>query len=235
MSVASAAEPYILRTAPGRLRIHIPDLSEQDARAVEAGLCRIAGVRAAEASPLTGNVLVLFDRHVTDDETILIAARTLEYTPGAAGATRDAQPASQERPIAKPTHAPRVVASGRGGAKRARIAVRGLDRDPDLARRVVERLERRPGVHARANPLTGRVLVEFDEHRTDIEDLLTDVVDVELPDLPGEDNPTHPLDPAPLMQSAARTAASAVGLSILAAQQAAGMAGPPPGAAVAAR
>ena len=41
---------------------------------------------------------------------------------------------------------------------RARIPVRGLDRDPDLGKRVVASLEQHPGVRATVNQLTGRVL-----------------------------------------------------------------------------
>jgi cation-transporting ATPase I len=127
-----------------------------------------------------------------------------------------------------------VLSSGHGHHKRARIAVRGLDRDPAVARHVVDRLERHPGVHARANPLTGRVLVEFDDHQTDIRDLLTDVAAVELPDLPGEDTPSHPLAPAPLVQSATRTTGAALGLGLIAARQVAGVQVSAPGAAQAA-
>jgi hypothetical protein len=60
--------------------------------------------------------------------------------------------------------------------------------------------------------------VEYDEHLTDIEDLLSDVAHMELPDLPGQDQPAYPLDPAPLIQSASRTA----GLGIVGVQQVTG-------------
>src|SRR5437764_10513826 len=103
------------------------------------------------------------------------------------------------------------------------VAVGGLERDPHLSRRIVDRLERHPGVRVRANPLTGRVLVEIANAEVTLDDLLADVADVEAPALPGEDRPAHPLDPAPLLQSATRTVGAALGLGLLAARQLAGM------------
>jgi len=243
MSMASAIDPRLLRATPGRARVHVPGLSAHDASAIETAIRRVPGVRAVEAQPLTGNVLVLYDRQVTNDDAILDATRAFErsvpHSTGGElhGTGQDATPASSEEQQTSSTaytrspRSPRVISSGCGGAKRARIAVRGLDRDPDLARRVVEHLERRPGVRACANPLTGRVLVEFDKHQEDIRDLLSDVEGVELPDLPGEDNPTHPLDPAPLVQSATRTTGATIGLGLIAAQQVAGVTVSAPGAA----
>jgi len=240
--MARTVDPHLLRAVPGRARLHVPGLSATDAPALETALQRVPGVRAVEAHPLTGTVLVLYDRQVTNDGAVLDAARAfargVPHGPvredGDATAQEDGDATARERQQAAPaayTRSPRVISSGRGGATRARIAVRGLDRDPDLARRVVERLERRPGVHARANPLTGRVLVEFDAHQEDIRDLLSDVEDVELPDLPGEDNPAHPLDPAPLVQSATRTTGATIGLGLVAARQVAGVTVAAPGAA----
>ena len=111
--------------------------------------------------------------------------------------------------------------------------MRGLDRDPHLAKRVVEHLERRPGVRASVIHLTGRVLVEFTEHLIDLEDLLADVSDVELPDLPGEDRPAHPLDPGPLIQSATRTIGATLGLGLLTTRQLLGFQEELPGAGAA--
>ena len=63
------------------------------------------------------------------------------------------------------------------------------------------------------------MLVEYDEHLTDLQDLLSEVADLELPDLPGEDRPTHPLDPGPLVQSSSRTIGAALGLALIAARR----------------
>ncbi|MFZ1995847.1 MAG: hypothetical protein WAU75_17175, partial [Solirubrobacteraceae bacterium] len=122
----------------------------------------------------------------------------------------------------------RVVRERVGMLSRARVAVRGLDRDGDLARRLVGSLRRRPGVsRVSVSRLTGRVLIEFDEHQIDVEDLIAQVAGMELPELPGTDSPSHPLDPAPLIQSAARTTGAALGLGLLGVRRLSGMHGPP--------
>ena len=244
MSAAIATDPRLVHAVPGRVRVHVPDLVDYDPRTVAARLRQVAGVRGVDANPLTDNILVRFDPHATDSQAILGAVRALERgkstdggSDGGASNEGTLSPAGREEGQTAPTahrHAPPVLSSGHGHHKRARIAVRGLDRDPAVARRVVDRLERHPGVHARANPLTGRVLVEFDDHQTDIRDLLTDVVAVELPDLPDEDTPSHPLAPAPLVQSATRTTGAAFGLTLIAVRQVAGVQVSAPGAAQAA-
>jgi cation-transporting ATPase I len=214
MSAGLAAEPQIIHALPGRVRIHLPEWSG-GRRHLESDLRRLPGVRRAQANPATGNVLVQFDPAVTGPQALLAALRREPDEPAG-----DVQP---EQP------APPVIREGRGRRKRARIAVRGLDRDPQLARRIVDRLKRHPGVHASASPLTGRVLVEYDAHLTHLDDLLEDVTDLELPSLPNEDRPSHPLDPAPLFQSATRTAGAALGLSLLAVRRLLGTTGPMPG------
>lgn len=109
--------------------------------------------------------------------------------------------------------------------------MRGLDRDPHLAKHVIEHLERLyPGVRARVSHLTGHVLVEFEEHETDLEDLIAETTDLELPDIPGEDRPAHPLDPGPLIQGTARTIGAALGFGLLAARRLIGVEEPLPGA-----
>ncbi len=112
-----------------------------------------------------------------------------------------------------PKHAVREVGRVR---RRARIAVRGIDRNPEVARRAVDRLGRLPGVsRVSVSQLTGRVMVEYSAHLLDIEDLLAQVTKLELPDLPNEDAPSHPLDPAPLYQSTARVVGSGLGLALI--------------------
>ena len=129
---------------------------------------------------------------------------------------------------------PPVTRSKQGTTVRARIAVRGLDRDPSLAGHVIRHLEKRPGVRAQVNSLTGRVLVEFEEHQADLEEILAEVAELELPDLPGEDRPAYPLDPSMLIQSAARTLGATFGLGLLATRRLAGFEETLPGARVAA-
>jgi cation transport ATPase len=81
-------------------------------------------------------------------------------------------------------------------------------------------LQQKPGViRVSASPLTGRVLIEFSEERANLGDIVSEVAGLEMPGLPDEDRPAHPLDPAPLLQSAARTVAAGLALSALALRQ----------------
>ncbi len=202
MSVAVAEMPCTLHSLPGRVRVHIPGWSGQEKRKVEAVLREVQGVRRIQTNALTGNILIYFDPVVTDEQSILGVIQTLTF---------DTTTTPEEEPVPPP-----VMRERQGRNIRARIAVRGLDRDPHLAKRVVELLERRPGVRATASQLTGRVLVELTEHEVELEDLLADVADLELPALPDEDRPAYPLDPGPLIQSVTRTIGSTFGLGLLA-------------------
>ncbi|HKS70769.1 MAG TPA: haloacid dehalogenase, partial [Ktedonobacterales bacterium] len=218
MSVVAEAEPQVVSAAPGRLRLHLTGWSGVGQRQVEAQLRALPGVERAQANSLTGNVLVTYDPHQTGKEAIVTAARTLLAHVGDLRPEPAAPPAKHER---------------HGATVRARIAVRGLDRNPHLAQRVVDLLQQRHGVRALANPLTGRVLVEFDHGAADLDDLIALVADVELPETPGEDRPVDPLDPQPLVQSIARTIGAAVGVALIAIQQLPQIEEPPVGSAVA--
>jgi len=197
------AEPRVLHTVAGRVRVHIAGWSGQGKRQVEMQLQQVQGIEQVRANSTTGNVLIVFDPATLDEQAVLSAVQTLDVQQINAQ-THEPEPA-----------VPPVAREKQEKTVRARIAVRGLDRDPHLAKRVVERLEKRPGVYARANALTGRVLVEFTEHEAELDDLLADVMDLELPDLAGEDRPAYPLDPGPLIQSATRTLGVALGLGFL--------------------
>ena len=85
------------------------------------------------------------------------------------------------------------------------------------------------GNRVSASQVTGRVLVEYSERMVGIEDVLAQVAKLDLPDLPSEDAPSHPLDPAPLIQSATRTVGSGLGLGLISARRALGRTGPPAG------
>jgi len=63
-------------------------------------------------------------------------------------------------------------------------------------------------------------MVEFSRRVTDLDDLLNEVAKLELAPRPGEDRPEHPLDPGPLVQSAARLIGSTLGLALLAVRKA---------------
>jgi len=191
----------------------MPTWTGRGQRTIEARLRQAPGVRSVQANPHTFNVLIGFDPAVTDAPTILVVVRTLDLDPAPEGEDEAPLPlARQER---------------HGNISRARIAVRGLDRDPRVAGLVIERLERRPGVRATANPLTGRVLVEWTPDAVALDDLRADVAGLELPDVPGDEPPTDPLDPGPLVQSATRAVGAALGLGLLAVHRGLGFAGPP--------
>ncbi len=221
-----SAQPRVLHTVTGRVRVHMAGWSGQGKQQIEAQLRQLDGVRRVQANPLTGSVLIIFDASLISEAEVLQAVRNLDLehlrqqpqVPDLSTGARELPPVRREK---------------HGKTVRARIAVRGLDRDPSLAGRVVERLEKHPGVRVTPNPLTGRILVEFTEHEADLEDLLSDVAEVELPDLGGEDRPAYPLDPMPLIQSAARTTSTALGLGFLALRRVIGQEGALPGENVA--
>jgi calcium-translocating P-type ATPase len=211
--------------------VHLPGWDGSRPDRLEEAIRSLGGVTDAAARPATGNVLIRFAPEQTSEGDLLAAVAGVATAPPDAGEPPDdpdAVIADADDEAATPASALRVATGrvtgvlrdGAGHVGRARIAVRGIDRDPALARRVVERLERRPDVRrAVASVTTGRVLVEFSERVTSIQDVLSEVSKLELPDLPGEDRPAHPLDPAPVIQSGARLAGAALGLAFLGAQR----------------
>ncbi|MBV9279774.1 MAG: haloacid dehalogenase, partial [Chloroflexi bacterium] len=209
MSAAAVAEPQILHAVPGRVRIHLPDWSGQGQRALETRLRQLQGVISASANALTSNVLVRFDPAAINTGAILAAVRAVL----ARGFDEEAEPPK-----------PHVVHEREGQMGRARIAVRGIDRHPQLAQKIREHIGRQPGVRrVTVSSLTGRILVEYSCHETEIEDLVREVAHFELPELIGEDEPKHPLDPRPLFVGATRTIGAALGLGLLAAQRLTGL------------
>ena len=215
MSVTVEAEPQapvLLHHLSGRLRAHLPQWTGNEPRRVAERLRALDGVTRVETNGLTRNALLLYDPAKTSESTLLAHLDGLQREfSGYHAHESDSPPASAQ-------HNGRVV--------RARISVRGMDRDPRVAQRVVERLQQTPGVRARANPITGRVLVEFSEQVSGLDDLIAQVADVELPDLPGEDRLSDPLDPRPIIQGATRVIGSLLGLSVIGAQQFPGVPSP---------
>jgi cation-transporting ATPase I len=230
VTAAVAIEPRVIRASSGRLRLALAGWNGTAPAEVSGELAAIPGVTDARANPVTRNALVSFDRAATSVDAILEGLRRISWPRTARQAvTPDASEtivATPREPA--PSRAAEVPRAAGGRVRRARIAVRGIDRDPQLARRVVERLERRPDVRrAVASMTTGRVLVEFSERVPDVQDVLSELSVLELPELPGEDRPAHPLDPAPLIQSSTRLIGSVLGLGLIAARRAAHRAGPP--------
>ncbi len=214
MAAATVDESPVVHALPGRLRIHLERWVGPNERGLEARLKAIPGVRSARANARTHNVLIYFDPRATDEQRVLEAVRAIDP---------DALP-QEEKSDPPPALALRLGQD----RSRARIAVRGLDRDPASRKRVVERLQRYPGVlHVSTSPLTGRVLIEFNHHEIGLDDLIEHVAHVELPPEPGEDRPDFPLDPKPLVQSASRTVGASLGLALLGARQLTGFTIPP--------
>ncbi|MBV9310191.1 MAG: hypothetical protein JOZ73_05135, partial [Solirubrobacterales bacterium] len=230
MSTATASRPRVIHSLPGRIRVHIAGISSETKASLEADVAQLDGVQRVSANPQTQNVLVQFDEGATREQSIIRALADFD-PPQSSGseerggtgrpqADREREPGRRSAGGGRhrPEYADREVGPMH---RRARIAVRGIDRCPELAQRLVERLGGLDGVkRVSASQLTGRVLVEYSEHQLGVEDLLSHVSELELPDLPGEDTPSHPLDPAPLIQSTARVIGASLGLAYVAMRRA---------------
>ncbi|MGN6167632.1 MAG: hypothetical protein ACTHQQ_05625, partial [Solirubrobacteraceae bacterium] len=190
--MAVADDPRIVHSLRGRVRIHAPGIADVGAASVENAIGRVDGVRFARASVLTSNVLVVFDARTMDERRVLARLRSVVRAGGRrSGKRRAREPAGGDSTPAKNTPAGTAPGHERttnpNTRRRARVAVRGLDRDPDLARRLVERLSRRPGVsRVSPSPLTGRVLVELVGGARTMQQILDDIADLELSGLDDE-------------------------------------------------
>jgi cation-transporting ATPase I len=211
--MALASSPHVVHSLPGRVRFHLPG-GVADLQTLRDRLGHLPGVREVRASDLTGNVLVTFDPATTSEQAILDAARELS-TPAGTPTTREH--------VALRHLLPARATVTRGPDKRlarARIAVPGIERNPELAQRVARLLAHHPATrNVSVSQLSGRVLVEYEQHEADIDDLLAQLTSLDLPDVPERDLPTSPLDPRRLIQSAMRTAGAVLGLSLVAYQQ----------------
>ena len=68
----SAGRLRILSLIPGRVRLHLSGWTAGDVEWVETRLCQVNGVESVQANPLTGNVLIRFDRRTTGEKTLLV-------------------------------------------------------------------------------------------------------------------------------------------------------------------
>ena len=224
MSDSVAAAPRVVHSLPGRARVHLPSWPGTEPAELERRVCALPGIQRARASARTRNVLVHFDRDAHDEDAIVAALAQLP----AASADRAHEARSRSRaaraprqPVARDDRRPPRV-------HRARIAVRGLDTDPELARVIVERFERRPGVR-RVSPsaLTGRVLLEIEDSEAEFETLAAELHELEADGVDEHEPPSHPLDPAPVIEAWSKLIGSALGLSLLLARRAGGAQEPP--------
>src|SRR5690348_2627702 len=114
MSITATESPQIIHALPGRIRVHLSRWSGLGASALETHICQIQGVRQVQATTATGNVLISFDPAKTSEATLLQDLQKQDLV------TIQTQPR---------TSLPPAAASKHGHTVRARIAVRGLDRD----------------------------------------------------------------------------------------------------------
>jgi magnesium-transporting ATPase (P-type) len=189
--------------------VHVPFWSGAGRQRVEEQLAAILGIRRVDASPLTRNILVTFDPARTDVRALLGALRGIDW-PAAVPPT----PIRVDTPVV-----PAVVSETREGGRQARIAVQGINRNPNLVRRVIDTLHRLQGVRVRVKPLTGHVVIEYDQRRVVFDDVMAKIAHLDLPEGPGEDRPAHPLDPGPLLQGITRTLGSLIGLLAITARR----------------
>lgn len=223
MIVAAASEVRVLRAMDGRVRFHLPRWSGCGPRQLEKALLRRPGVERAQASPLTRNVLLVFDARCISQEDLI------DEVQGAQRIAEGFDAPQRQEPLPPVLHD-----SPAGNVQRAWIGVRGLDRDPCLAETIVRQLEKHEGVRAQPVPLTGHILVESGAAQFSLAEMVAEVAEYEPPPVANETRPAHPLDPAPLVHAIVRTAGSVAGLAWIAVRRLTGI-GPSRGADTAAK
>ena len=122
--VSSAGRLRVLSLIPGRVRLHLPGWTAGDVEWVETRLCQVNGVESVQANPLTGNVLIRFDRRTTGEKTLLV-----ELEEAWEGLLAAQQPA--EMPRSKPPTRDGPATAGRRGEEPStssliRVGVRGV-------------------------------------------------------------------------------------------------------------
>ena len=173
---------------------------------------------------------MVFDQERLDERRVLARLKSVvRATARRSGERRARSPAGgNSTPPANDVVVGHEATTNPAPRRRARVAVRGLDRDPELARRLVERLSRRPGVlRVSPSPLTGRVLVELTGGARAIQQILDDIADLELPAADDEEFPAHPLDPSGIIERGAKTIGAGLGLALLLGRRMAGSPAPP--------
>lgn len=197
----------IVHSSFGRLRVHLERWPGAGSRRLAAFLHEIPGVRRAEANPLTGNVLLLYDPDRTNARVLLHALK---------GAVDSASTAGPE-PTAEPNPPPQPNRDE--SLQEDCIPLHGLDRDPHLGARVIEQLQKVLGVRVWVNSLTSQVHVAYDRTRIRMEDIRECVDSMQQSHVPGEDRPRHPLDPDPLRDGMNRAVGAVAGIGVLTLQQ----------------
>jgi uncharacterized membrane protein YbaN (DUF454 family) len=75
---APLRDPSVVHASYGRLRVHLPHWSGTGSEILAAGVRHLPGVTGAQANPLTGNVLILFEPEQT---TVPVLLATLPAAP----------------------------------------------------------------------------------------------------------------------------------------------------------
>ena len=72
---------HYIHTLPGRLRVKVPQIKRNAAKAasLRTTMMGLPGVRDASANPTTGNLLVIFDGEAASHDTILAAIAEAGY------------------------------------------------------------------------------------------------------------------------------------------------------------
>ncbi len=74
-------EPSVVHSSFGRLRVHLPHWNGEHGDALVAAIRQFQAVKHAEANPLTGNVLILFESPQTSEPTLIQSLSILRLEP----------------------------------------------------------------------------------------------------------------------------------------------------------
>jgi hypothetical protein len=136
--------PQVLHTLPGRLRIHVPGWSKEGLSVLEKKLAQVPGVHSAQASRLTGNILIHFDPQTSDPAT-LVAGLYPRESLTAAGKDRPINPNPPDSTVPKTDRKP--AAPGRQTTIPTRTNPRkNRSLNPRQVARVLEKRSGPPGL-----------------------------------------------------------------------------------------
>jgi len=207
MAPSSALTCQVVHSSFGRLRVHFPRWPVRRVGDLTAHLSGLGGVRRVEANLVTRNILMVYEPRQISAQALLGALPEL------------AQAANNAPPVVPAEQRPAAAAADNLNLVQERVPLPGLDRDPALGARVVERLQKVLGVRAWVSLLTGQVHVIYDHTRVRFEDVRAVVSGLRHAEVPGEDRPRHPLDPNPLRDGVTRVVGALAGVGFLTLQR----------------
>jgi hypothetical protein len=82
---------YYWHDVPGRLRLKTPIIkgNEEEAQRIQALMKPLKGIQSTKVNSVTGSLVVLYDRHATDPETITLTLSRAGYFDRAKAVTND--------------------------------------------------------------------------------------------------------------------------------------------------